>query len=214
MNANFLLDSTVNDKKEESKSSIKNSPIQIESQIKQKQPNEEIRDQKINNIFQFNTSRRDLNRLLIICNQKTKSNENRDSMKTRIIAYLKENPTFNIDGLDTRLDDQNDKEFNKLKEEKGINIRDNKIEEVLKNMNEHELRRLLQIFKEDTSTTDNSQEMKTKIKNYLNNNPSVDIDRLKNAVAQLAKGNLDTIRKNIGIPLPNEDVMIKKGKKK
>ena len=135
-------------------------------------------------------------------------------MKTRIIAYLKENPTFNIDGLDTRLDDQNDKEFNKLKEEKGINIRENKIEEVLKNMNEHELRRLLQIFKEDTSTTDNSQEMKTKIKNYLNINPSVDIDGLKNAVAQLAKGNLDTIRKNIGIPLPNEDVMIKKGKKK
>ena len=81
-------------------------------------------------------------------------------------------------------------------------------------MNEHELRRLLQIFKEDTSTTDNSQEMKTKIKNYLNINPSVDIDGLKNAVAQLAKGNLDTIRKNIGIPLPNEDVMIKKGKKK
>ena len=36
-------------------------------------------------------------------------------------------------------------------------------------------------------------------KKYLKDNPSVNVDGLKNAVAQLATGNLDTIRKNIGI---------------
>ena len=139
--ANFLLNSNISNqqsispkkeespikqdssKKEENKQPIY-SPIQMESQIKQKTNNEVEREEKINNILK-NYDRHELSNLLVLFGKaKSKNSDSLEYRKTQAINYLIDNPNINIDKINNAQANYGWGNHKEIQKELGIIIDD------------------------------------------------------------------------------------------